>query len=125
MKVDFVCEVGSEIVYRIIPHYNPPIIPHRICIITRSYGLYGISQALCIRIDRTTYRITYIVYCILYGLPTLVIDCMHGCSQPCMYMHANKDVDGQKTLSSATLLVATTPYQDAMQVGHDGTSIRF
>jgi hypothetical protein len=42
-----------------------------------------------------------------------------------MYINANKDVEGQKTLSSATLLVATAPYQDAMQVGHDGTSIRF
>jgi hypothetical protein len=38
MKVDFVCEVGSEIVYRIIPH--------RIRIVKRLYGLYGTSEAL-------------------------------------------------------------------------------
>jgi hypothetical protein len=56
MKVDFVCEVGSEIVYRIIPH--------RIHIITRLYGLYGTSEALYVvhLMDRILYRITYIVY---------------------------------------------------------------
>jgi hypothetical protein len=39
MNVDFVREVGSEIVYRIIPHRS-------IRIITRLYGLYGTSEAL-------------------------------------------------------------------------------
>jgi hypothetical protein len=38
MNGDFVSEVGSEIVYRIIPH--------RIRVIMRLYGLYGTSEAL-------------------------------------------------------------------------------
>jgi hypothetical protein len=54
MNRDFVCEVGSEIVYRIIPH--------RIRIITRLYGLYGTSEALYVyTVYYTVYRISYII----------------------------------------------------------------
>jgi hypothetical protein len=61
MNVVFVCEVGSEIVDRIIPH--------RIRIITRLYGLYGTSEALYVY----TVLYTVVVYRILYGLPALPV----------------------------------------------------